>query len=161
MKVIFEKIEEISDREVEYYSVRLGEKPITEFELFDAKDFPRHDEELQIIYNVIDQMRWRGARQFFFKQEGPANALPRVNQEIIDANNEDFGLRLYCIRLTDNLVVLLNGEIKTKINPIDCPNVRIHFRNALKIAQKLDKALFDKEVNYQETDCLLEFEIEI
>ena len=161
MKVIFEKIEEISDREVEYYSVRLGEKPITEFELFDAKDFPRHDEELQIIYNVIDQMRWRGARQFFFKQEVPANALPRVNQEIIDANNEDFGLRLYCIRLTDNLVVLLNGDIKTKINPVDCPNVRLHFRNALKIAQKLDKALLDKEVNYLETDCLLDFEIEI
>ena len=161
MKVLFEKIEDLSKENVEFYSIKLGEDILFEFEKFEENDFPKHLEELQIIYNVIDQMRYRGAKSYFVKPEGPANALPRVTQEIIEANKEDLGLRLYCIRLTDNVVVLLNGGIKTNIAPTDCPNVKEHFKNAVKIARKLDKDLLNKEINFQEFNCLEHYEIEI
>jgi hypothetical protein len=161
LKVVFEIIDDLSKNEVEFYSVKLGTNALTEFEYFDARDFPKHLEEIQIIYSVINQMQYRSAKHFFFKPEGPANALPRVSQAIIDANKEDLGLRLYCIRLTDNVVILLNGGIKTKQNPKECPNVKLHFDHALKIAAKLDKALLQRDISYYETNCLADYEIEI
>ncbi|HEY6083442.1 MAG TPA: hypothetical protein VIU45_08295 [Chitinophagaceae bacterium] len=161
MIVKFDKIEDISDGIVKFYSVRLRDNMLTEFEIFDAKDFPNHIEELEIMYATINEMKIRGAKPYYFKPEGPANALPKVKQKIIVANQKDFGLRLYCIRLTDEVVVLLNGGIKTQRDPKNCPNVKPYFEMAIKIAKVLDKALVDKEINYQEIDCLDHFEIEI
>lgn len=161
MKVLFEKIEELSEEYVEFYSAKFGKDTLFEFEKFEENEFPKHQEELQIIYNVINQMRKRGAKNYFFKHEGPANALPKVTQEIIEANKDDFGLRLYCIRLTDNVVILLNGGIKTKIDPTECSNVKEHFNNAIKIAKKLDKDLLAREINYQQFNCLEQYQIEI
>lgn len=161
MLVLFEKIDAISTREIEFYTVRLNNKSLTEFELFVDNDFPEHKKELNILYSVIDEMRIRGAKSFYFKPERGANALPKVSQEIITANKKDFGIRLYCIRLTDNVVVLLNGNVKTKHNPTECPNVQRHFDNAIKIARELDRLLNEGEVNYGKPDCLLNLESEI
>lgn len=158
---MFDKIWEISNETVEFYSAKLGENELFEFELFEEKEFPKHSEELQVIYSVFNQIRKRGAKQFFFKNEGPANALPIVTDEIKTANKVDFGLRLYCVRLSDNVVVLLNGDVKTVLNPRNCDNVKEHFNNAYKIAQKLDKLVIGKEINFQYRDCLVNFEIEI
>ncbi len=161
MRVTFEKIDELSTSKVEFYSVKLGDCSLAEFQKFDNKEFPQHLEELQIAYKTIKEIGKRGARSYFFKFESAAHALPIVSQAIMDANKEDFGLRLYCIRLTDNVLVLLNGDIKTDINPINCKNVKEHFSNANKIAKRLDKGLLDREINYQTIDCLINYEIEI
>jgi hypothetical protein len=59
------------------------------------------------------------------------------------------------------VLVLLNGDIKTMNNPKDCRNVKPHFENAIKIAKKLDDLLFDNEINYQQYDCLVNYETEI
>lgn len=161
MIVLFEKIEDISTNIVDFYTVRINNNHLTEMELFEEKDFPDHRRELEILYSVIDEMRSRGGKIHYFKAENAANALPRISQEIITANKKDWGLRLYCIRLTDNVVVLLNGEIKTDLDPKKCPNVQKHFDNAVKIARKLDKLLYDDEVDYEKPDCLLNLEFEI
>lgn len=134
---------------------------MTEIELFEENDFSEHRKELEILYSVIDLMGTRGAKNYYFKPESAANALPKVSQEIISANKKDFGLRLYCIRLTDHVVVLLNGNIKTNIDPSKCLNVQKHFKNAVKIARKLDSLLLDNEVDYENPDCLLNLEIEL
>ncbi len=161
MIVLFEKIDDISTEVTEFYTVRLNNNHLTEMELFEENEFPEHLKELETLYSVIDQMRSRGAKSHYFKPEKGANALPKVCQEIITANKKDYGLRLYCIRLTDNVVVLLNGEIKTKLDPIQCPNVQRHFDNAIKIARKLDRLLNEDEVSYEKPDCLLNLEFEI
>ncbi len=161
MKVYFEKITEFSGAVVDFYTVLLDDDAFYEFEKFDNTDFPEHAKELQIMYAVIDEMQERGAKKYYFKEENAANAIPIVTQHIINANKKDFGIRLYCIRLTDNVVILLNGGIKTKKLPIDCPNVKQHFKNALKIAKQLDKAIIAKEINVQQKDCLQYYEIEI
>jgi hypothetical protein len=118
-----------------------GNGQLSEFEKFDEKDFSNHNEELEILYTIIEEMKIRGAKQHYFKFEGPANALPRVDKIIWDKNHDDFGLRLYCVRLTDNIVILLNGGIKTKRDPKFCPNVSKHFKNAVNIARNIDHAL--------------------
>lgn len=147
---------------VQFYSVKLGTSKITEFEFFDNKDFPNHYEELQIIYNVINEMRVRGAKEFFFKNERNAEALPIVSQAIQDANKEDFGLRLYCKRMSDELLIIFNGDIKTHINPNSCVNVCNHFTRAVRIGFYLDKAVFSKDIDiYHHTNPFEDFELDI
>lgn len=161
MIVCFEKIHEFSIDKVEFYTIKLGNNELTEFELFVEKDFPNHTNEIEILYNVIEAMKTKGAKFHFFKDEANANALPIVPTSLMDSNKIDFGLRLYCIRITDNLVVLLNGNIKTHKNPALCENVKKHFKNALKIATKLDSLRFRNEINFLETNCLTNIEFEI
>ena len=148
LEIQFVKIKELSEGVTQFYTFRIGESELTEFELFDAKEFPDHYKELEITYNLIDQMQYREARGMFFKDESGAHALPRVTQDIKEINKVDYGLRLYCIFLTPTLVILGNGDIKTKINPNDCANVAIHFKRIRSIARALDKALLIEDVNY-------------
>lgn len=158
----FKRIDELSWGQVTFYTVLIDDSTDTEFELFDAKTFNQHENEVEYIYNVINQMAYRGAKTFYFKPERNANAI-NILQSIIDDNaqNNDFGIRLYCIRLTNNLVVLLNGDIKTKLKPDECPNVKKHFKMAIALAKKLDAAILDKELNLGQPNCLDEFETEI
>lgn len=161
MVVLFEKIKEISDGRVTFYSAYLGDNDLTEIELFDNKDFPEHEHELEILYNAIDLMRTKGALKAFFKDEGAANALPFVPQSLQVANEADYGIRLFCIRINDNIVVLLNGSVKTALKNKDCNNVRPHFNNARAIALQIDKMISAKEIFSTDRDCLDKIETEI
>jgi hypothetical protein len=162
--VTFEVIEDLSHGNVQFYTARFGQKELAEFQLFDEKDFPKeeHQRELEIIYGVINEIINRGAaKKFFFKDERGANALPKVPQELMDANKKDYGIRLYCIRLTDELVILLNGDVKTHLDPQQCPNVKNHFSDAVNLARKLDRAIANREINVQQSNPFEDFETEI
>lgn len=161
MIVLFEKIEEISGGRVTFYTAKLDDKELTEIEIFDDKDFPDHSEELEILYTAMDLMQIKGALKVFFKEEGAANALPIVPQSLQVANGTDYGIRLFCIRINDNIVVLLNGDIKTALKNKDCENVRQHFNNARAIAMEIDKMIALKEIFPTDRDCLNKLEIEI
>ena len=161
MVISFKKISEFSYKNVDFYTLFFGENKLTEFEIFLDKEFPNHKSEIELMFNALESMQSIGAKSYFFKDEQNANAIPVVPTAIMDANKDDFGIRLYCIRLTDSLVILINGDIKTHKNPSMCPNVKSHFENALKIAKKLDKLLFNNEINFQETNCLQDLEFEI
>lgn len=103
---------------VMYYTVQLENKKISEFRDFQErmslskKDFL----ELNEIRTYIKEIgiKW-GAKPGQFKDEKEAEGLPPPYHffETDDAN--DFGLRLYCIRLCDEIVILLNGDRKTHL----------------------------------------------
>lgn len=148
MDVSFEKIELLSQKSVGFYTVRLGLDGLTEFEKFDARDFAQHQKELEIIYLVLEEMGLRGAEPYFFRPENGAEALPAnrdVPIEVIEANT-DYGIRLYCIRLTKEIVILLNGNIKTHLDPKQCPNVRTHFTNAVRLSKAITQAILDGDI---------------
>lgn len=163
--VSFEDITELSSELVRFYSVKLGSDSLCEFEKFDALELIEsgHLEERSILYTVLDEMTWRGAKRYFFKPEGAASALPRITALQADKNLHDFGLRLYCVWINENAVVLLNGGIKTTHNPLQCPNVKDHFRRALRIAQKIDRALKDDLIAFSKNGVRVDesFEFDI
>ncbi len=143
MIVGFGPIPGLSFKNVQFISAKLGKDPLSEFEKFDELELIKHQHitELQIIYATIRKIGQRGAKSFFFRHEGPAFALPgKVDQGLIESNPDDFGIRLYCGLLRPDLVLLLNGGIKTKLNPAECPNVGPHFRNAVNLVRVLLKA---------------------
>lgn len=151
MTAKFEEISELSFSQVRFFTIRIGNGQLSEFEKFDAEACLaiEHRKELQIIYQTIRQIGMRGAKDSYFRHEGPAFALPgKVSKKIMKDNKADFGLRLYAVIVNFNTVILLNGGIKTHIDPLQCPNVRDHFKRAKQCAIQLTKAINDGLIRF-------------
>ena len=155
----------LSTSRVSFYTVVLGttEGELSEFEKFDKLDFSSHLEELGILASVLSEMGLRGAKPYYFVKETFSEKIPIVPEALKQKNHKDFGVRLYCKRLSNQVVILFNGGIKTKLNPHDCPNVSAHFRRAERISQKVDKALNDQLLRVVDATLLFseDFEIDI
>lgn len=76
MVVSFVKIEELSTPKVGFYTLYLDGAQLTEFEKFDGTDFTHHQQELEIIYLILEKMGLRGAKPYYFRPENGAEALP-------------------------------------------------------------------------------------
>lgn len=91
-----------------FYSVHLGDEELSELERFFEK-FPEgsvYDEDIDTIISWLDHIGRSGALERYFRFEGKygdgVSAIP------IETNN----LRLYCIRLSDRILVFGNGGVK-------------------------------------------------
>lgn len=144
---------------VAYYTVKsiIDDVPdeLTETDKFYASfDDPAHPhfEEFDTIYRVVDAMgnSPRGAERCLFRFENDADALPPNRRDAervfgIDVIKHS-ELRLYCIRLSNDVVVLLNGGVKIEDDPRDCPNVGRHFHFAQLIARAIDQLIAEKAI---------------
>lgn len=166
MIVTFAKLKELSTPAPTLcvYSVCLDASGKTEFEQFvelDEELARTHEEELNLLYAAIEAMRKKGAKNHYFKQEEHAYYLPVVDTAIKEANTKDFGIRLYCCWLRPDLLILLNGGIKTQRNPMDCPNVSNHFKTAESIGRKLDNYIQSGMLDLSKQDALEQLELNI
>ena len=102
-----ELIEEYEN--VNFYSIRMKGEALNELEAFLGK-FPEgceYDEDIDVIISWIDQIAERGALERYFRPEG--NYGDGVGVIPIDVGNK---IRLYCLRLSDKILVFGNGGIK-------------------------------------------------
>lgn len=94
---------------INFYSIHLDEEELTEVERFFEK-FPEgceYDEEVDVILAWMDKIAERGALERYFRPEGKYG--DGVGVIPIDVGNK---LRLYCLRLSDKILVFGNGGIK-------------------------------------------------
>ncbi len=94
---------------VNFYSIRLVGKELTEVEAFFEK-FPigyEYDEEIDVIISWMDKIAERGALERYFRPEGKYG--DGVGVIPIDVGNK---VRLYCLRLTDKILIFGNGGVK-------------------------------------------------
>ena len=140
-EVVFYTIRQCIDDIDEEYSET--EKFITRFQDPEGGFY----EEFAILLKLIEQIGERGAFVRYFRQEDKAEALPSRPKKVKDlVIKMDSKLRLYCIRLSDRIVVLCNGGIKTRDGAEFCPNVSSHFRFANRVADKLWAELNDNNI---------------
>lgn len=163
MFVTIKKLGRLSFRKVYYYTVFIEDADYTEFEdfLIRMKSVSEYGEQLGKILQFIQDIGEKyGARSEHFRHERSADALP-PRYYIQPGKPNKYGIRLYCIRLSNEIVVLLNGDLKTEDNPEDCPNCRRHFRFANAVARKLNDAIRDGEIvlNDKHLDMDDDFEI--
>lgn len=94
---------------VNFYSIKMAGKELTELDSFFEK-FPEgceYDNEIDVIISWIDQIAERGALERYFRPEGKYG--DGVGVIPIDVGNK---LRLYCLRLSDKILVFGNGGVK-------------------------------------------------
>lgn len=102
-------IELIEEHEAaNFYSIRLEEKELSELECFFEK-FPEgcgYDEEIDTLIAWLDHIGEHGAFERYFRQEG------RYGDGVSAIPIETSHLRLYCIRLSDRILIFGNGGVK-------------------------------------------------
>jgi hypothetical protein len=92
---------------VNIYTIRF-ENESPEIEKFLDK-FPvgcKFDRDISIIIKVLDNIGKRGALERYFRYEG------KFKDNVFALPIEDIDLRLYVIRISDNILILGNGGIK-------------------------------------------------
>jgi hypothetical protein len=122
---------------------------------------PKDQTQLEEIKRHVNKMgtSFSGATEDFFRREGSVEALPSHLYKFRDSDETkgDFGLRLYCIRVNEGIVILLNGDRKTTQDPTMCGNCSQHYQfasafgiefyNALNITKQIElegkEILFD------------------
>ena len=149
MKRLAEIQEYITFKKVRFYTVCFEDDKNETEKFFDLGiDNPTVIKKLQQIANFIQIMgNEKGAYKDFFRNEAHADALPPESKifhryKLDEYLNND--LRLYCMRLSDSVVILFNGGIKTTNKAQDCPNVGPKFRMAQLFAKKIDEKIREK-----------------
>lgn len=93
---------------VNFYSIHLSHEELSELERFFEK-FPEgcsYDEDVDTIIAWLDKIGELGALERYFRHEG------RYGDGVSAIPIETGNLRLYCIRLSDKILIFGNGGVK-------------------------------------------------
>lgn len=135
---------------VNFYSIRMKDAELSELESFFEK-FPEggeYDDEVDVIISWLDQIAERGALERYFRPEGRYG--DGVGVIPIDVGNK---IRLYCLRLSDKILVFGNGGIKDarswQESETLAPNVKMLIDTSRFISSRIKDGtivLVDKEI---------------
>lgn len=97
---------------------------------------PEYTDQLEKLLSWLDIIGndEEGAAFDLFRPERNCVALPPSRRHL----DTPIDLRLYCHWVSENVVILYNGGIKTTNNAQDCPNVSRHFYNAQSWTKQLN-----------------------
>jgi len=136
------------------YSVRWQDSELNETDKFflrlqENEKLNKPLTDLALLLEYISEEK--GALEDFFRFENQAQALPsnRALSEI-EVKTRNFPLRLYCLKLTDNLLILFGGGEKTA-NTAQEGKTSMAFHEANLFAKRILKSLQDKDI-YITTD---------
>jgi len=131
-------------KKVSYYSVCIEGDDKSIFEQFIATYSEVSPDNLKLILtNIRNIGDKRGAKLRYFRHEKDAQALP-LKTKFLDC--EPGNLRLYCSILSEDVVVLFSGGIKTTKKAQECDNVRPHFQMANKLSKQLTENITNKNL---------------
>ena len=136
---------------VAYYTFQIEGDVETETEKFFERfeNDAEFDEDLQNIAKwMIEIGDKRGAKPQFFRFEGSAEALPPPAMYLAELEMPSNDLRLYCIRLSEEIVILANGGIKTAQKVQDSPDLQAKFRFVGQIALRITEMIKDKSFRF-------------
>lgn len=139
---------EIRFRKVVFYSVCLeGEADSLFLDFVNKHTAEEYNEQLAVIRAWLRKLGAEiGAQERYFRFEGSrggdARALPPPAKYL----DIECRLRLYCMRINEQSVVLFSGAEKTADKAQDCDQVRPHFQLANRLAKAIDQAIREGEI---------------
>lgn len=145
-------------RRCTFYTVKWEETDISETDKFLRKygsdeKLQRSVQELAKFLEIVIGEE-NGALEGYFKNEDQANALPPTGVHFvgeITINYSNFPLRLYCLRISDSLVILFNGGEKTS-ETAKGGKTSMTFSEANLFAERILEALYQKEIYITESE---------
>lgn len=135
-----------------FYTVRLNidEDSYSETDkFFDKYAVPdcQFENEGYELFRLITQSianKYGATNDFFDRSENNAHALPPKPKKWVEEINQlgfRFPLRLYCFRVTEQIVILFNGGIKDARTAQESENLSIKFYEAQTFVKKIEEAL--------------------
>ena len=116
---------------------------------------------LQFLVNEICKIH--GAKvELFNRNESKAQALPyivdRGNSKIFALNYfyKNFPLRLFCYRISDNIIVLFNGGIKSSGTAQSSRDVSLKFYEAQNYVSKIVRAIIDEIITIEDAQIIFD-----
>ncbi len=127
-------------QKVNYYTFWVEDRDQSEADAF----FSRFEDNQPLAQDLNLLVAWmgeigesRGAKARYFRFENDANALPPPTRIMAELGDNYCNLRLYCVRLSEQVVILANGGLKTGRTVQDSPDLLAKFRFANKMAHQL------------------------
>lgn len=116
---------------------------------FDSYAVPEHTLEenaLQLFRLITESIgnRYGAINDFFDRAENNAQALPPKPKQRVEEIKDlgiNFPLRLFCYRVTENIVILFNGGIKESQTIQESENLSMKFYEAQSFVKKIENAL--------------------
>lgn len=118
---------------VNFYTIRFDGEEKTEFDKFISEFMGKKEfeDDLQIITRWIDNIAKRGALERYLRPES------KMSDDVSAIPIEVSKLRLYCLRISDNILILGNGGHKPKSQRNY--NTDPHLNSCVEILANLDK----------------------
>ncbi len=131
-----------------FYTVRIlePESKCSETDKFFLRFRQSHKECVQMLAQLLQIIGVEtGAIEEYFRFEGLAMAIPRGLVRGLELNFKNFPLRLYCMRISESLVILFNGGQKTSEKAQD-GETSMTFFEANQFAARIQDAIMNKEI---------------
>lgn len=129
------------------YSIQFLRDSETEFEKFVSKFINDADysKDYSRIAAVISHIARSGALERYFRPEG------KITDSVMAIPVHVSKLRLYCLRLSDNILILGNGDVKSSRKYEDNPKLKAYVMTLQKFEQLLKEGVEEGSVNITET----------
>lgn len=129
-RLILEKYKAL--QKADFYTLRFSDKEICETDDFIQRfvhDLLYQKDFSTIVYWLNKMGQESGTLERFFRPEKGAKAIPIYSSR----------LRLYCIRISDDLLILGNGGVKSSQKVQDSPDAYPSFLNIITIQREFAK----------------------
>ncbi len=141
---------------VNFYTFKFEEDEQTETDKFFSK-FEHNESVADDLNNLAGWLsligQKYGAKLNFFRHEASAQALPppmsKMIQEVI-VND----LRLYCVCVSEQIVILANGGIKTSQKVQDSSDILQYFRFANVMSKQINDLIKDGDFTFREKNII-------
>jgi len=121
------------------------------FDTYAVQEHPLEEKAMQLFRLITESIgnRYGATNDFFDRVENKAQALPPRPKHWLEEIKDlgiNFPLRLFCYRVTEQIVILFNGGIKDAESVQECDNLSMKFHEAQIFVNKIEEALQSKMV---------------
>jgi hypothetical protein len=131
------------------------------FNKYAISDHQHEEKALQLFRLITESIgnRYGATDDFFDRVENKAQALPpkpkRWVEEIKDLGI-NFPLRLFCYRVSEQIVILFNGGIKDAGSAQESKNLSMKFYEAQTFVKKIEESLQSKMIEISDNERYLQ-----
>ena len=142
-------------RKVRFYTFRIEDSDKSEVDKFFTK--MKSEDSISREMNQLAQWiteigNFHGALIELFRFEDEAHALPpppKGQRKVGIAQIENNNLRLYCVWISESIVVLANGGIKKSATVQGTPDLLPHFRFAKAMGKQINQLIIERSLRFQ------------
>lgn len=151
-----------------FYTVRWitddADAPFETDKFFDKYAVPEHSLEekaLQLFRLITESIgnRYGATDDFFDRAENKAQALPPKPKKSVEEIKDlgiNFPLRLFCYRITEQIVILFNGGIKDAYSAQESKNLSMKFYEAQTFVKRIEEALQSQMIEISKDERYLQ-----